>query len=112
MFRPALAIVLASASAVAAPHELRGIVVDATTGDGIDGVIVMADHATVATHEDGRFAIQVNDGEQLVFTAPGYALRIVPASADLEIALVPSHDEQIEVTGKAPDLPKAQTYQL
>ncbi|HET9988085.1 MAG TPA: TonB-dependent receptor [Kofleriaceae bacterium] len=116
MFRPTLAIVLASTSAIAAPreapHEVRGIVVDQLTGDGIDGVIVMADHATVATSEDGRYAIKIDDGEQLVFTAPGYALRIVPGAADLAIALVPSENEQIEITGKAPDPPKAQTYQL
>jgi hypothetical protein len=116
VFRPALAIILASASAVAAPHEaaheVHGIVVDQNTGDGIDGVIVMADHATVATGEDGRFAIKIGDGEQLVFTAPGYALRILPGAGDLEVALVPSENEQIEITGKAPDPPKAQTYQL
>jgi len=120
VFRSALAafcaIVLASASAAAAPHqparEVRGIVVDKNTGDGIDGAIVMADHATVATGQDGRFAIKIDDGEQLVFTAPGYALRILPATGDLEVALVPAENEQIEITGKAPDPPKAQTYQL
>jgi hypothetical protein len=116
VFRPALAIVFASTSAIAAPHalahEVHGIVVDKLTGDGIDGAIVMADHATVATSQDGRFAIKIDDGEQLVFTAPGYALRVVPATPDLEVALIPSENEQIEITGKAPDPPKAQTYQL
>jgi len=112
VFRPALAILLASTSAVAATHEVRGIVVDQNTGTGIDGVIVMADHATVATGEDGRYAIKITDGEQLVFTAPGYALRILPGADGLEVALVPSENEQIEITGKAPDPPKAQTYKL
>ena len=96
----------ASTSAVAAPHR--------STAPSIDRDDRRADRRR---DRDGRardvrdrrgwpFAIMVDDGEQLVVTAPGYALRIAPGATRLEVALVRRENEQIVVTGKAPDPPK------
>lgn len=102
----------ASASAAAAPHEIRGTVFDRVTNTPIEGAIVMADHTTYATDSDGAFLLSVEDGEQLVITAPGYGLRTIAAAEGLEILLRITGDETIVITGKAPDPPHAQAYVL
>ena len=113
MVRSALVLVLcASASAIAAPHPIRGTVVDRLTRDRIEGAIVMGEHSTFATGTDGTYVVTITDGEQLVVTAPGYALRTIPSGEDLEVELTPATNEQIEITGKAPDPPHAKAYVL
>ena len=113
MVRSALVLVLcASANASAAPHQIRGTVIDHETHERIDDAIVMGEHSTYATGSDGAFVVTVGDDEQLVVTAPGYALRTIPASDDLEVELSAATNEQILVTGKAPDPPRAKTYVL
>ncbi len=117
VLRPACALLLvASASAVAAPHAIRGVVLDRVTREPIDGAIVMGEHSTEATGSSGVFVLKVGDGEQLVVTAPGYALRVINLDGAtpeaLEVELTPSTNEQIEITGKAPDPPRAQSYVL
>ena len=102
----------ASASAVAAPHEIHGTVIDRETKLPVEGAIVMADHTTYATGTNGEYTLTVDDGEQLVVTAPGYGLRTITAADGLEILVRPAGDETIEVTGKAPDSPHAQAYVL
>ena len=102
----------ASASAIAAPHQIHGTVIDHDTHERIDDAIVMGEHSTYATGTDGAFVVTVGDDEQLVVTAPGYALRTIPASDNLEVELSAATNEQILVTGKAPDPPRAKTYVL
>ncbi|MEO8549095.1 MAG: TonB-dependent receptor, partial [Kofleriaceae bacterium] len=113
MVRPAVILLLASASAVASPRTIRGVVTDRITGQPIDGAIVMAEHATDATGTDGAFSLKIENGEQVVVTAPGYALAtLVPDQDAIAVSLSPSENEQILITGHAPEPPKAQTYVL
>ncbi len=97
---------------MAAPHTIHGSVRDRDTGQPIEDAIAMSDRSTYATGTNGEFTLIVEDGEQIVITAPGYAMRTVRSELDLEVELWAATNEQIEVTGKAPDQPRAQSYVL
>lgn len=89
------------------------MITDRVTGEPIDGAIVMAEHSTNATGSDGAFELKIEAGEQIVVTAPGYALAtLVPDRDALAVSLSPSENEQILITGRAPEPPKAQVYAL
>lgn len=66
----------------------------------------MAEYSSYATGTDGAYVVSVNDGEQLVVTAPGYGFRTFAAIDGVDVELSPSAGEQIEVTGKAPEAPR------
>src|SRR5262245_44221288 len=123
-----VAVVMAvSARAVAdTDRVLRGVVVNEATNLAIEGALVIGQHDTVTTDQDGGFAIVVSSDEQyLVVSAPGYAMRSVTVESAYRVELVVSH-EVIEVNGTAPRpkpppqppeppppvRPAAQSYQL
>jgi hypothetical protein len=101
------------AIAHAAPRDVHGVVLDRDTHEPIEGAIVMGEHATASTAADGTFDIALGDETEVVVTAPGYGLRAIKIEAAAHIELAPAGGgEQIEITGKAPDPPRAQSYTL
>ncbi|MFT3700329.1 MAG: TonB-dependent receptor [Kofleriaceae bacterium] len=104
MVRSACALVLLCGTAIAAPHQVTGRVIDHTTGAPIEGATVMAEHSSYATGTDGEYTVTVDDGENLVVTAPGYGFRIVAPMDEIELFV--SSAEQINVYGKAPEAPR------
>lgn len=99
------AVVLAHQNVAAAPHRIvRGVIVDALTGQPVEGANVTSAHGTIATGADGSFSMALaGDDTELFVTAPGYTMRRVPldASDSIRIVLTASH-ELIEITGTAP----------
>src|SRR5690242_21949972 len=73
----------------------------------------MGERTTASTAADGTFDLDLKDESEVVVTAPGYSLRAVKVAdaAHVELA-VASNGEQIEITGKAPDPPRPQKYEL
>jgi outer membrane receptor protein involved in Fe transport len=123
-----VAVVLAVAQpAIAEPDRvLRGVVVNEQTSVAIEGALVIGQHDTATTDQDGGFAIIVAADEQyLVVSAPGFAMRSVTVESAYRVELVDSH-EVIEVEGTAPrpkkpkpkpqplpiERPAAQSYEL
>src|SRR5215208_590641 len=94
-------VTLHAAPAVADDRVVRGVVVDRTTGAPIDATIVGASR-TANTAKDGTFTITIGSEEHdLVATAPGYAMRVVPLGnfSTLRILMTASTTEVIEVSG-------------
>ncbi|HEY1815956.1 MAG TPA: TonB-dependent receptor [Kofleriaceae bacterium] len=111
----AAAIVLGATAAVHADvRVVTGTVVDRTTREAIAGAVVLGERRSATTATDGTFAIAVEPNErELTVTAAGYALQSVQlAAGPITIALDPAENEAIEVTGRAPDPPKAQAHAL
>jgi carboxypeptidase family protein/TonB-dependent receptor-like protein len=112
-----IAVILLAISAAAyagpRPREIHGTVLDREKREPIEGAIVMGEHATATTDAAGTYAIAIGPEEaELVVTAPGYGLRSVKVASAETIELAEEHGEQIEITGKAPDPPRPQTYEL
>jgi len=113
----ALACVVASRSAAAAPHvHVRGHVVDAVTGSAVRAIIQLDGGATTASDATGAFTVDAPPGAQVFVYADGYVMATVAAAvgADLRVALVsdPAAGEVIEIEGTAPDLAPPTAYRL
>jgi len=119
-------VMLYGAIAAADDRVVRGVVIDRTTGVPIEDATVVGASVTINTARDGTFTLTIGSEEHdLVVTAPGYAMRVVPLGNfnTLRIAMVASTTEVIEVSGRAPhtkaiverpmpEPPAAQTYRL
>ena len=123
MFRVVVAVAIAcvlganaraDAPGDAVHHQgVRGTIIDHDSHEPIEGAIVMGEHATATTDATGAYAIVLGAGEvEVVVTAPSYGLRSVAVATAGTIELVHEHGEQIEITGKAPDPPRPQRYEL
>ena len=111
----AVAVVCFAATARAAPQRIvHGTVVDKVTHEPIEGAVVLSERASAASAADGTFALAVAPAEhELTVTAAGYALRGVHLDTDpLVVELDPAANEAIQISGHAPDPPKAQAHTL
>jgi hypothetical protein len=69
-----------------APAEVRGQVIDASSGRPIEGAWVVSGEEATRTNRDGRFALQSN-GAWVGVRAAGYSRERVPAASEIQIAL-------------------------
>jgi outer membrane receptor protein involved in Fe transport len=112
-----LLVLAVTASVVqAAPlQRISGVVIDKTTGEPIEGALVVGVSIAETTSSSGTFTIVLAPDEvELLVTAPGYAQRVVRlTSATLRIELdSASGAEVIDVEGKLPVTPAAKKYEL
>jgi hypothetical protein len=90
------------ATAEAPDRVLRGVVINEHTNVAIEGALVIGQHDTVHTDQDGGFAIVIGADEQyLVVSAPGFAMRSIPVEQAYRVELTVSN-EVIEVEGTLP----------
>jgi len=104
--RALVVVVVLAACAAAARAEVdrvvRGVVIDERTHTAIEGALVIGQHDTATTDQDGGFAVVVGGDEQhLIVSAPGYAMRSVTLDRAGHVELVASQ-EVIEIEGTAP----------
>ncbi len=107
--------VLAAIASQAHAGTLRGRVVDAATGRAVAGATVSAGGAETTTDDDGRYRLDGVSGRlEIVVIADGYdpALASTRAGRTVELRLVATTGEVIEVTGRAPVEPAPETYRL
>lgn len=107
-----------------ATGTLRGLVVDATTGEPVPAAFVSAGGVTDLTGPDGRFTLTglaMGPVELMVATelyAPAVLaveLTELSPAADVEITLTPDDSLQgeiVEITGEAPDPAEPPSYEL
>src|ERR1043165_4972305 len=116
MLRVLLVLVVTSSVALAAPPQrVSGIVVDKTTGEPVEGALVVGQSIAETTSPTGTFTIVLAPDEvEVLVTAPGYSMRVVKlTSASLRIELdSASGAEIIDVEGKLPVTPTAKKYEL
>lgn len=90
-------------------REVRGLVVDAVSGEPVPGVRVTAGGRSGRTSDDGRFALTVPaETTALAFAAEGYfetSAAVPPAGSEapVSVRLLPRRiSEEVEVTAAAP----------
>ncbi|HTL34218.1 MAG TPA: TonB-dependent receptor [Kofleriaceae bacterium] len=89
--------------------------VDKTTGEPVEGALVVGQSIAETTSPTGTFTIVLAPDEvEVLVTAPGYSMRVVKlTSASLRIELESaSGAEIIDVEGKLPVTPTAKKYEL
>lgn len=71
-------------------QDIKGVVIDAATGDSIPyaGVVYRTHHVMVAADPSGRFTIERHNGWKLFFTAMGYKTREIVVSEKTKSPLV------------------------
>ena len=117
MYRVWLVLALTVSVAQAAPDQhIQGTVIDKSTAEPIEGALVVGASVAESTSATGAFAITLAADEvELLVTAPGYAMRVVPIAGKtvLRIELDPaSGAEVVEVEGTLPVVPAAKEYKL
>src|ERR1041385_3842513 len=96
-------------------QTVRGVVVDKTSGEPIEGALVVGASVAETTNAAGAFTITLAPDEvEVLVTAPGYSMRVVKLTSntrrsELDTA---SGAEVIDVEGTLPVQPAAKKYEL